>query len=119
MRLGPSSRREPYDFTEDLVQDINVEYTGEKEDNSADSKNICPHVLVSFFNCSYWALVDSGSQVTCISERVYQDLLSSGPIYELPVSNVQVLTAVGKKVTSVRKQVMLSMTIDSVHVDHI
>lgn len=50
---------------------------------------------------------------------VYRSLLSIGMIRELPVSNVLVMSAVGRKTTTVKKQVFLCMEIGEIVVEHV
>lgn len=57
------------------------------------------------------ALADTGSQVTAISEELYKYLTLHGKLVELPVSNVDIFTAIGKKPTTVRKQIMYDLQI--------
>ena len=42
-------------------------------------------------------LIDSGSQVTAISEKVYENLYKNKKLLELPVTNVMVSVAIRKK----------------------
>ena len=58
---------------------------------------ISPHLCIIINNISCWSLLDSGSQVTAISEEFYNKLKSqNNKMLEMPVSNVLVSTAIGK-----------------------
>ena len=57
------------------------------------------------------ALMDTGSQVTCISESFYQYIKDIEPPMELPVVNVAVYTAIGKKPTPVKKQIRVDVMV--------
>lgn len=57
-------------------------------------------------------MVDSGSEVTVISEAFYNQLKTNCKIIELPANNVKVNVAVGNKSTTIKRQVQLSVKID-------
>lgn len=103
MCRGPSSCREFYDFIEDLGEDVVIEDVPASSEDTLKF-NKCPCLKVSIMKKNYSALIDSGSQITCISEVVYRSLLSIGMIRELPVSNVLVMSAIGRKTTTVRNR---------------
>lgn len=71
----------------------------------------CLMLIVSVFNVPILALTDTGSQITCISENFYHYLTKHKKISELPVTNVLLSTAIGKKMTRIKKQVLLNITI--------
>lgn len=58
-------------------------------------------------------LLDSGSQVTAISEDFYKQLTSQNKLSTLPVSNLYVTTAIGKKTTTIKYQAFLEIKIES------
>lgn len=64
---------------------------------------LCPRLIVNIFSVPIRALIDTGSQITAISEECYNYFLSHGKFCELPVSNVELFTAVGKKSTVIKK----------------
>ena len=68
-------------------------------------------LLISILRAPVPALIDSGSQITCISEVFYTYLLQHKKIPEFPVKNVLLLTAIGKKVTWIKKQVLMGVKI--------
>ena len=59
-----------------------------------------------------WALLDSGSQVTCVSEELYNRLMSVKKCRELPTNNVYIATAIERKATTIRKPIFIEMNIN-------
>jgi hypothetical protein len=58
------------------------------------------------------AIVDSGSEVNLLSERVYEQLTKMGlEIPVLPVENVILVTAFGKRSKRIRRQALLEFSI--------
>lgn len=57
------------------------------------------------------ALLDTGSQVTCISEEFFKQLNMKTNLETLPVSKVMVIPAIGKKSVTVRQQVFLELNL--------
>ena len=98
-----------YDFIKDCEQGIETQNS-----NYSTVEKIAqsPHVLIKIFEQKAWFLVDSGSQICAVSENFY-DLISqnNNKILELPVANMIVSTAIGKKRTSIRKKVYLNFEI--------
>ena len=66
-----------------------------------------------------WSLIDSGSQITAISEKFYNELTKGSKLLELPVANVVVSVAIGRKTTSVKKQVQIEFVIDKMDITQI
>ena len=60
-----------------------------------------------------WALIDTGSQITCISEDLYKRLSSRVRLEELPASKVYVVMAIGKKSTTIQKQILAEININN------
>ena len=58
-----------------------------------------------------WALLDTGAQVTCISEKFYNNLSNSN-IREMPTSNVYITTAIGKKPITIKKQIFVEIRVN-------
>lgn len=69
----------------------------------------CPRVIVCIFSVPALALIDTGSQITAISEEFYIYLLKHNSFSELPVSNIVIFTAIGRKPTSVKKQILCDL----------
>lgn len=57
-------------------------------------------------------LIESGSEVTCISEQLYQVLRKNDLFLEMPVANVTIHGAVSSKQTTIKKQIQLLVWID-------
>ena len=74
----------------------------------------CPRLIISIFNVPTSALVDTGSQVTCISEQYYKYISLHGKFTELPVSGVSLFTAVGRRPTTIKKQISLEVEIGNI-----
>lgn len=117
MNYGPPTCHANYDFAYDLSKNI-------IENKDHDAEKLCkiavsPHILCTLNNNNHWALIDSGSQITAISEHFYNEIKSYNKFLELPVSNIMVTTAIGKKSTSIKKQIMLELEINKCIVSHI
>lgn len=65
---------------------------------------LCPRLILCSFSFSVQALIDTGSQITTISEYFYNCLLLHGKVMEFPVSNIQLFTAVGQKSTTIKSR---------------
>lgn len=71
-----------------------------------------PMVVLTIFGVPNRALIDTGSQITAISEEFYNYLSQHEPGNELPVSNVVLFTAIGRKSTIIRKQVAYNIFLE-------
>lgn len=56
-------------------------------------------------------LVDSGSEITAISEKLYRDILGDMDIPTLPVTNLAIKVAIGGKQQRIKLQVLLPVVI--------
>lgn len=63
-------------------------------------------------------LLDSGSQISAISEDYYRKLNSKKEMSILPISNVLVSTAVSKKTTTIKYQVFLIIEIEGMKIHY-
>lgn len=81
-------------------------------DNSSQAITKCPHLKVKILGQDRTILLDSGSQVTAISEDFYRELSSKKRLSILPVSNLFVTTAIGKKSTTIKHQVWLDINLE-------
>ena len=70
-----------------------------------------PMLLISILRVPVPAFIDSGSQITCISAVFYTHLLQHKKIPGFAVKNIRFLTFIGKKVTRLKKQVLLEVKI--------
>jgi hypothetical protein len=58
------------------------------------------------------AILDSGSEVNLLSESIYEQLLKAGiEVPELPLENVVLVTAFGKRSNRIRRQALIEFTI--------
>lgn len=70
-----------------------------------------PHIVAKIFNIPIPMLIDSGSQVTCVSESFFNHLRVNGEILILPVSNIVIVPAIGRKQTPVKHQAFFDLEI--------
>ncbi|XP_043481228.1 uncharacterized protein LOC122510544 isoform X2 [Leptopilina heterotoma] len=99
------------EFIDDLCWDV---VPGVNEISSEiETKIVSPRIRATIENHEVAVLVDSGSEVTAISENFYNSLKKHTKIIELPVSNITVSVAVGKKSTTIRRQVQLTLKIEN------
>lgn len=96
------------EFAEELCWDVEVP---EEEVGSFETKVASPRIRAKIEDHEVAVLVDSGSEVTVISESFYSSLGKEFKIVELPVSNVTVNVAVGNKSTVIKRQVQLALQI--------
>lgn len=57
-----------------------------------------PHIIIKSFSLNLVALVDTGSEVTCVSESVFQQLQQETSILTLPLASTQLRGVWGKVV---------------------
>lgn len=88
-----------FDFIDELEKNVDGDRT--QVNKPRESIERCPHMKLHIFETPVEALVDTGSQVTCISEALYLKIKHGTSIKELSVSNVQIMSAVTKKCTAV------------------
>ena len=119
LQYGPTACQSTYDFVDQLAEGIDK--NKDLLDNNVTLKiPLSPHVLLNFYQISSWSLIDSGSQITAISENFYNKVKSiNNNLLELPVSNIMVATAIGKRNTAVKKQIYLDFQIDDYKSSHI
>ena len=63
-------------------------------------------------------LVDSGSEVTCMSEATYINLKRENKFPELPVTNLAVYVAVGRKTIKINRKVYLNLKISKFQLEY-
>lgn len=77
-----------------------------------------PEVMISIGNLSIAALIDSGSEITCISETLcFQLRRDSLQLPVLPLKAVQIQGAFSKKSRRINRQVLLTAKIEDVAFD--
>lgn len=99
-----------YDFCKDLEGDIDALDTKRIK----DTKTRCLAVKTTVFEIEASALIDTGSQVTCVSEEFWKGLSTIYKIDELPVVNMYVVTAIGKKATRISRQILIDIKIGNI-----
>lgn len=101
-----TSRLSEYSDLHDLAQDLNDSVDdGNKNKNATIKHLLCPRIIMLFFSVPVQALLDTGSQITAISEEFAKYLSLHGKLDELLVSNIVIYTAIGRKDTTIKKQV--------------
>jgi hypothetical protein len=79
--------------------------------NETELKN-CPHTEVQFGTWKLNALAASGSQISLMSDKDYQDLTASGcKSLELPINSAVLITAFGNHSRHLRKQILFDFSI--------
>ena len=82
----------------------------DKMENRSNTKRECPVISLNCEGIEIRALVDSGSQITAISETKYDELKGRGiSIPVLPLNNVNIVTATQSRSTKINKQIMLEI----------
>lgn len=103
------------EFAEELCWDVEPE--GEIIRDDLECKIVSPRIRAQIGECEVAVLVDSGSEVTVISEQFYNDLKKNLKMVELPVSNLTVNVAVGSKATVVKRQVQIALKIGELNLE--
>jgi hypothetical protein len=74
--------------------------------------NYCPRVAVRFGDQVVDCYIDSGSEVSVIFEKLYDQLvLEVLPTYEIAINNAVLITAFGDRTKRLKKQVYLEFAI--------
>ena len=94
-----------------------LEENTDAEDVRENSK--APYVNVTIQQQVFPALVDSGSDITCVSEALWKELLESAETNWpcLPVSGLTIESAFGSKSARVKIQTLLPITIGEITYD--
>lgn len=103
------SRRLMYEDFKEIVDNVTKEV--DKKTSVQPKCPLCPRVIISAFAVSISSLIDTGSQITAMSEIFYGYLKKYNKIMELPVSNVLLFTAIGKKAAHVKKQILCEIKV--------
>ena len=93
------------DFVSDLCWDFEG-FNGE-DDSFIKERTISPRIQVSIFSRKVVVLIDTGSDITCVSESFYNAIKQQQYVPELPVTNFNISVAAGKKTIGIRKKLML------------
>ena len=111
LQTSPSTRRRNYEFVDDLEEGI-VSNSDQRERNTFCKINPSPHLFLQIKHLTAWALLDTGSQITAMSESFYEKLKEKYKLNVLPVSNIFVSTAIGQKNTTIKKHILVDFQID-------
>lgn len=77
-----------------------------------------PEIMVQINSVKTKGLIDTGSQITCISYTLYNILLgNSGKMSEMPIPAIQIQGAVGRKSDKVNKMCLITLNIDGIELD--
>ena len=108
--MGPSEHETPYDLLQDLKTSIEKDIQKGTLNNKLH-KTKSPRLVISINTTLFSALIDSGSQITCVSEEFYNHIKTQIKVIEFPVSNVHVQVAIGKKTATVKKQILVDLVV--------
>jgi hypothetical protein len=87
---------------------------------NVEKLNSCPMVRICIGNQRISAVIDTGSQISLLSEELYLELRSEGVEgLELGVQNAVLVSAFGNKSKRIRVQAMIPIRIDDIVMDHI
>ena len=79
---------------------------------------ISPRVRADIYSHEYNILLDSGSGVTCVSEFVYDNLKRNNQLPELPVTNLAVHVAAGRKMIKITRKTFIKFKIWKLELEH-
>jgi hypothetical protein len=68
----------------------------------------CPKIKATFKDINVEMILDTGSQVSVLSDDVFRQIKIRGPIMELPVQSVVLMSAFGNKTSRVKRQALIS-----------
>lgn len=97
------------DFVEEMVENINGE--GLLIGDARAHKGQCPQIKISIGDIKLRALLDTGSQVSAMSETQYNEFSKVQLFEELPVTTTNVITAITKKLTPIKRQIYVTFKI--------
>ena len=115
---SPSACRYVNDLVDELEQGI-IEKTDSQRQNKINKIPLSSHLLLKFKDIETWPFIDTGSQITAISEIFYEKLKKNGKLLQMPVSNMIISTAIGKKSTCVKKQVLIEFESNGYKISHV
>lgn len=117
MQNGPPPHHHDFDFVIEIAKEIDGK-RDLKKDKKRNLLGQCPHIHAGIGQQRMLALLDTGSQVTAVFENFYRTLLSHKEVRELPVSNLMVSTAVGKKATPIKRHILIEIEIDNMRIEN-
>jgi hypothetical protein len=81
---------------------------------------ICPQVKFLIGSHQYSAILDTGCEVSILSEQLYNELKANGvENLELPTQNVVLVGAFSRKAHRVRKQVFVTLKFGDLNIDQV
>lgn len=90
----------------------------EDNQNQAKEMEVRADIIVQIYDYEVTGLVDTGSDITCISEEFWKVLKSHySNIPVMPVKSIQIKTAVGHKSAEIRKMALLPIKFRSISLD--
>jgi transposase InsO family protein len=78
----------------------------------------CPEIIIKVDGKELKAIIDTGSEATCISESAFYELVERIPnLLILPVVGVKIVTATTKKSKNITRQVFLPVKLEKLELD--
>lgn len=111
---GPTASLERELCEKDLAFDVEK---GPKDTAPVGSKSRCPRMVVKVSGHQVKCLLDSGSNITCISELCYQKMIKITYVRTLPITNLFISGAFGKKSQRVKKQTLITLEMGPIDID--
>lgn len=82
------------------------------------STNTLPEIEIQLPSSKILALIDTGNEVTCICEDVWENTtLHTKTIPQLPVNSVQLREAMGQRSVRVTKQILFPIQIEDLQIN--
>lgn len=104
------------DFVDDLCEEVDGNLvTGKTRSVSTEP---CPKLKIHLYDEHIKALIDTGSQISAISEDKYHQINSKVLLDTLPISNMTINTAVSAKAVAIKRQVLIKFRIDNLIIEH-
>jgi hypothetical protein len=106
------------------IQD-ELDSTGENEFKytlfiAEDKLQECPRILVRIGGVMTSAILDSGCELTLVSEELYNKIRQQGNQYlDLPAQHLTLLSAFNDKSRRIKRQAMLPIEIGTMTIDHV
>lgn len=104
-----------------FLGNIHTELLEEEENNIENiHKTALPQIEIIVFERKYLALIDTGSQITAISEKLWKNIEKQNNTKEiprLPVTHLTIIGACGKKPQQIKTQIKLPIKIENVKIN--
>jgi len=79
----------------------------------------CPHIDIKSGNGNVKGVIDTGSEISLITEELYEQLLSQGLETELKLQSTVLVTAFGSRSRRIKKQVYIPFFIRDDCFEHV